>query len=147
MRTLFGRRRRRVSVSASNTGNSATVQTRVAFVERLESRRLLSAALPHVAVAPSTPTRGLVYDSQGFESPTFNVGDLVGQDGGMWSQRLTHTDPGGSSAVIETGVAASGTQALQLNRGTSNIRVWAGGVATTPIPSPNSPAAFDTALH
>lgn len=77
------------------------------------SHRMLGLAAGFLGLAAfSAYTRATtIYDSQGFEPPTFHTGNLVGQDtaNGPWVQSGTGT------AVVQTAIA-EGTQAVQVTR-------------------------------
>jgi len=65
-------------------------------------------ALCVVATAAAAP----IFDSQGFENPPYNLGDLEGQEG--WQLADGGTGPG--TAVVQSTVTKTGTQAVQVNR-------------------------------
>jgi hypothetical protein len=66
-------------------------------------------------------TTTTIYDSQGFEHPRFVPGKLEGSDGanGPW----VHTNNAGD-AVVKKGIAAGGSQAVEVRRESSDER-WA----------------------
>jgi len=73
------------------------------------SRRLLGT----LAAATLSAGAAVVYDSNGFESPTFSTGNLNGQD--SWGVNYT------SSAVqVQTAVVRSGSQAVEAQRTADN---------------------------
>ncbi|HZL37422.1 MAG TPA: hypothetical protein VFC78_19045 [Tepidisphaeraceae bacterium] len=70
-----------------------------------------------------------IYDSNGYEPPTFHTGDLVGQDltNGPWVQS------GNGTAVVQTAVK-EGTQAVQVTRQANNDAYFA---VVKPVPFVN----------
>src|SRR5262245_39981231 len=91
-------------------------------------RRSALVSLLALAVYALPSSASVIFDSQGFEAPAYTLGNLEGQNG--WQQS---SDPGTSTAVVESPIANGGTQAVQLDRAAdSNIR-W--GVTTTGFPT------------
>lgn len=83
---------------------------------------LLAWALSLVASA-SVP----VLNTEGFESPAFATGGLGGQN--SWVELGT----GASSAVVQTGIVESGSQALRVDRKSGSDRFWAKRINASPV--------------
>ena len=66
----------------------------------------------------------VLYDSQGFEPPLFSAGDLTGQDPTAEAGPWVHDGPGGS-ATVQTTVAFTGSQAVQIDRAAEAENRWA----------------------
>lgn len=81
------------------------------IITRRSLRGILIAAAAGVALPA---TAAMVYDSNGFESPTFTTGNLSGQSG--WSVNYTS-----SAVTVETAVVRSGLQAVEVLRTAANI--------------------------
>lgn len=69
---------------------------------------------------------GPIISSGGFESPDFNTGNLIGQQG--WSS----VGDGSSTAVVQDAMSNAGSQALQVSRAADSDRRWADPVADFP---------------
>ena len=67
----------------------------------------------------ATLRAGVVYDSGGFEPQRFTPGALTGQDGGLWVQSGS-----GATATVQTATVASGTQAVQVQRTSGDMRFF-----------------------
>ncbi|HZL34542.1 MAG TPA: dockerin type I domain-containing protein [Tepidisphaeraceae bacterium] len=89
-------------------------QLRAAFLTHSLAQAAKS-AVPHAMPASSAT---VVYDSHGFEAPTFAPGNLVGQDSarGPWLQSGAT-----GTAVVETSVAL-GAQAVEVTRQGGDVR-------------------------
>src|SRR3712207_5502396 len=70
------------------------------------------------------------YNSGGFESPRFSLGNLEGQDG--WLKATS----GSSTAVVQTAVDNGGTQAVRMDRAGN-----ANGDARWAVPTPFTPTS------
>ncbi|MCA9240150.1 MAG: hypothetical protein KDA37_08125, partial [Planctomycetales bacterium] len=79
----------------------------------------------------------VVLDSQGFEAPSYAAGDLAGQatNGGQPWVHLFFPGLGGSTAVVQSGVVKSGSQAVQLDKAAGDDSRWAVDLSSGQIPS------------
>lgn len=81
------------------------------MVRKFHSVCGLFAALAIVAAACSpTLAAGIVFDSEGFEPPTYSLGDLEGQS--EWLAQVGNT----GTAVVQDTTVKSGTQAVKVDR-------------------------------
>ncbi len=79
-----------------------------------------------VGLTAGTSEAIVLVDSAGFESPTFTTGTLDGQ------QQWLNAGSGGSTAVVQSSVVKSGSQALQVDRTALSDRFWAKLIAPPP---------------
>ncbi|MEI8375100.1 MAG: hypothetical protein WCJ35_19945 [Planctomycetota bacterium] len=80
------------------------------------SQIVLAAGVMFISVTASFA--GMIVDSQGFEAPTYSVGALQGSN--SWK-----IPPGsGGTAMVESTVVASGSQAVQVNRAANSDARW-----------------------
>lgn len=87
-------------------------------------------------VPPSTHA-AVVYDSQGFEAPSYTQTDLAGQPGGAgepW-QHLFFPGGGASTAVVQADVVKSGSHAVQVDKAAGDDSRWAVNLTGDQIPS------------
>jgi hypothetical protein len=85
-------------------------------------RRTAGSWLPALALLTAlaaSASAGVIYDSGGFEAPTFSVGALAGQDSGKWVESGS-----GATAVVQNSIASSGSQAVQVQRTTGDDRFF-----------------------
>jgi len=75
-------------------------------------------ALALIAALAGSARAGVVYDSGGFEAPTFSLGTLTGQDSGLWVESGS-----GATAIVQNTTAAGG-QAVQVQRTTGDDRFF-----------------------
>jgi len=114
------------------------VLSRVATDAGREPSALLSAAQP----LPAAVTGTTLYDSQGFEPSKFTTGNLVGQDPvqGPWLK----FEAASGAGTVETGVAATGAQALQIDRQNGQDVRFA---PIHPFPTITSPVEIDWSMN
>ena len=93
------------------------------MVDRILSIRRLSVAMLVVVTALGGMAFGAVYDSQGFESPTFTLGQLEDQDNWVRTE-------GTSTADVQSVIVESGTQAVEVRRAADSDDRWAVVVST-----------------
>ncbi|MCA9240461.1 MAG: hypothetical protein KDA37_09690, partial [Planctomycetales bacterium] len=106
----------------------------------MPSPRNLTAALGVVALCSRLLPACLgavVFDSLGFEAPDYSATDLAGQPGGAsqpW-QHLFFPGGGGSTAVVQSAIAKSGVQAVQIDKAAGDDSRWAVNLSAGQIPS------------
>jgi hypothetical protein len=96
----------------------------------MNAKRKMAALAALFAACGAQAHSATIYDSQGFEAPTFSLAPLAGQDG--WQ-----SFGAGGTANVVAGAPGNATQVVQLDRLGDNYGV---GV-TTPVPNLNLPGS------
>jgi hypothetical protein len=100
----------------------------VSHLRRTFSLAAATLALILVTNPPAAAVTNTIFNSAGFEPPSFVPGSVIGQSG--WNT----AGFGGSFATVQTGVVFAGSQALRVDRSPNSERYWGYSVpAVTPL--------------